>query len=118
MAQQFGNKTMSCYEVNLKRMNKLVRAKSTTVTNQFQTNYLNTELSLLSFHERVLNMALNPRTPLLERLKFLCIFSSNMDEFFEIRVSGLKAMAQSAVSAESIDGLTPQIPGSIAISNA
>ncbi len=52
-------------------------------------------------------MAMDPLTPLLERLKFLCIFSSNMDEFFEIRVSGLKAIANSAVSAEGVDGLTP-----------
>jgi len=74
-----------------------------------QNPYLHVELSLLSFNERVLNMAMNPRTPLLERLKFLCIFSSNMDEFFEIRVSGLKARAQSVVSAEGVDGLTPQI---------
>ncbi|GAA6137619.1 polyphosphate kinase 1 [Arenicella sp. 4NH20-0111] len=69
--------------------------------------YLHVELSLLSFNERVLNMAMDPLTPLLERLKFLCIFSSNMDEFFEIRVSGLKAIANSAVSAEGVDGLTP-----------
>jgi len=89
-------------------MNDLTTTKQ-TVTSHLQTHYLNTELSLLSFHERVLNMALNPRTPLLERLKFLCIFSSNMDEFFEIRVSGLKAMAQSSVASESVDGLTPQI---------
>jgi len=71
--------------------------------------YLHVELSLLSFHERVLNMAMDPRTPLLERLKFLCIFSSNMDEFFEIRVSGLRARAQSVVSSEGVDGLTPNI---------
>ena len=73
-----------------------------------ETLYLHPELSLLSFHERVLNMALNPKTPLLERLKFLSIFSSNLDEFFEIRVSGLKARAQSAASTEGADGLTPQ----------
>ncbi len=71
--------------------------------------YLHVELSLLSFHERVLNMAMDPRTPLLERLKFLCIFSSNMDEFFEIRVSGLLAQAQSVVATEGADGLTPNI---------
>ncbi|RBP50799.1 polyphosphate kinase 1 [Arenicella xantha] len=81
----------------------------TAASSQPQTQYLNPELSLLSFHERVLSMALDTRTPVLERLKFLCIFSANMDEFFEIRVSGLKAMAQSAVAGESIDGLTPQI---------
>lgn len=76
-----------------------------------QTNslniYLHPELSLLAFNERVLSMALNPDIPLLERLKFLSIFSSNMDEYFEIRVSGLKAKAQSNLSTEGIDGLTP-----------
>ncbi len=70
--------------------------------------YLNPQLSLLSFNERVLHMALKPTTPLLERLKFLCIFSSNMDEFFEIRVSGLKAQAASNISTEGADGLTPK----------
>ncbi len=74
-----------------------------------QPSFLHVELSLLSFNERVLSMAVNPKTPLLERLKFLCIFSSNMDEFFEIRVSGLKAKADSAVSGESFDGLSPQL---------
>lgn len=54
-------------------------------------------------------MALNPKTPLLERMKFLCIFSSNMDEFFEIRVSGLKAKAESSISGESFDGLAPRV---------
>jgi len=71
--------------------------------------YLHPELSLLKFNERVLSMALNPSTPLLERLKFLCIFSSNMDEFFEIRVSGLKAKANSNIATEGADGLTPSI---------
>ena len=71
--------------------------------------YLNPQLSLLSFNERVLNMALKETTPVLERLKFLCIFSSNLDEFFEIRVSGLKAQAASNVSTEGVDGLTPQL---------
>lgn len=52
-------------------------------------------------------MAMNPAVPLLERLRFLCIFSSNMDEFFEIRVSGLKARADSVVSGEGIDNLPP-----------
>lgn len=59
-----------------------------TTTNDLNL-YLHPELSLLSFNERMLSMALDPATPLLERLKFLCIFSSNMDEFFEIRVSVL-----------------------------
>ncbi len=79
------------------------------MSNQHQPLFLHAELSLLSFNERVLSMALNPKVPLLERLKFLCIFSSNMDEFFEIRVSGLKAKAESAVSGESFDGMSPQV---------
>jgi polyphosphate kinase len=68
--------------------------------------FLHPEISLLSFNERVLNMALDASTPLLERLKFLCIFSSNMDEFFEIRVSGLKALAQSNVAGDGVDGMS------------
>lgn len=72
-------------------------------------SYLHPELSLLAFNERVLSMAINPHTPLLERLKFLCIFSSNLDEYFEIRVSGLKAKAESNLATAGMDGMTPQM---------
>jgi polyphosphate kinase len=67
--------------------------------------FFNRELSLLEFHARVLEEALDNRNPLLERLKFLAIFSSNLDEFFMIRVSGLKELENEI--EVSPDGLTP-----------
>jgi polyphosphate kinase len=66
----------------------------------------NRELSLLEFHRRVLGEALDKNNPLLERLKFLSIFSSNMDEFFMIRVSGLKESLEENAHVLSLDGMT------------
>ena len=65
--------------------------------------FTNWQLSQLEFNRRVLAQAVDSNNPLLERLKFLCIFSTNMDEFFEVRVSGLKqkATAKAANSARS-----------------
>ncbi len=65
--------------------------------------YLNRELGQLAFNRRVLAQAENPATPLLERLRFLCIVSSNLDEFFEIRVSGLKAEIEAGSPAVGPD---------------
>jgi polyphosphate kinase len=70
--------------------------------------YLNRELSLLEFNRRVLEQALEEKTPLLERLRFLCISSTNLDEFFEIRVSGLKHKAELGIGDASIDGRSAQ----------
>jgi len=68
---------------------------------------LNRELSLLKFNERVLAMAQNPSTPLLEQLRYLCIVSSNLDEFFEIRISSLKEQQRQTPALVGPDGYTP-----------
>ncbi|MEN3371998.1 polyphosphate kinase 1 [Dechloromonas sp. ZS-1] len=79
------------------------------LTPRFPTeNYLNRELGLLAFNRRVLAQAQDERVPLLERLRFLCIVSSNLDEFFEIRVSGLKEQLRARSSAVTTDGKTAQ----------
>ena len=70
--------------------------------------YFNRELSWLEFNSRVLHEACDPRTPLLERLKFLAIFSSNLDEFFMVRVAALKQQVEAKVSQLSPDGRTAQ----------
>ncbi|OQX16071.1 MAG: polyphosphate kinase 1 [Thiothrix lacustris] len=69
--------------------------------------YLNRELSLLAFNRRVMELAQDPRVPLLERLRFLCISSANMDEFFEVRVASLKQQLQLDLASIGADGLTP-----------
>jgi polyphosphate kinase len=69
---------------------------------------LNRELSQLDFHARVLELAGDPSLPLLERLRFCAIFSSNIDEFFQVRVAGLLEQAESGIAMRSPDGLTPQ----------
>ena len=70
--------------------------------------YFNRELSWLEFNRRVLAEGLDSRTPLLERLKFLAIFSSNLDEFFMVRVAGLKRQVEAQVESLTPDGRTPQ----------
>ncbi|MUG97082.1 polyphosphate kinase 1 [Scytonema sp. UIC 10036] len=70
--------------------------------------YLNRELSWLEFNKRVLHEACDPRTSLIERLKFLAIFSSNLDEFFMVRVAALKEQVEAKISVVTFDGRTPQ----------
>ncbi|MCX7610916.1 MAG: polyphosphate kinase 1 [Ignavibacterium sp.] len=71
-------------------------------------NFFNRDLSWLEFNRRVLQEALNPDLPPLEKVKFVSIFSSNLDEFFMIRVSGLKEQIAANISEPTIDGLTPR----------
>ena len=70
--------------------------------------YLNQELSFIEFNRRVLEQAKDPRTPLLERLNFLCISCSNLDEFFEVRAAGIIQRAELGASQTEPDRLTPQ----------
>lgn len=80
-----------------------------TLTRRFPPeNYLNRELGLLAFNRRVLAQAEDARMPLLERLRFLCIVSSNLDEFFEIRVAGLKEQLKLGSTTRTTDGKTPR----------
>ena len=69
--------------------------------------YLNRELTWLEFNRRVLDMAADDDTPLLERVKFLAIVSTNLDEFFMKRVGGLKQQIAAGIRTPSVDGRTP-----------
>jgi polyphosphate kinase len=69
--------------------------------------YRNRELSWLEFNRRVLHEALDPRTPLLERVKFLAIFSGNLDEFFQVRVAGVREQVAAKVLDDLADAMTP-----------
>lgn len=86
--------------------------KSKKAAHQINLNdpqyYLNRELSWLEFNKRVLHEGCDSRTPLLERLKFLAIWSSNLDEFFMVRVAALKQQVEAKVSLLASDGRTPE----------
>ena len=81
-------------------------AKETSLSDP--KNFINREISWLEFNNRVLHEATDPRTPLLERLKFMAIFSSNLDEFFMVRVAALKQQVAAQVRKLTSDGRTPR----------
>ena len=83
------------------------KKKISTVSLSSSKYFFNRELSLLEFNSRVLAEAEDKRHPLLERLKFISILSSNLDEFFMIRVAGLKSQVSAGVVDLSFDGMTP-----------
>jgi len=89
----------------------MVKEKSQQETQTIDLNdaslYINRELSMLKFNWRVLEEALDERHPLLERVKFLAIFASNLDEFFMIRVSGLRRQLEAGILETPPDGTTP-----------
>ena len=72
------------------------------------TNYLNRELSWLSFNARVLALATDAKIPLLERLKFVAIYAGNLDEFFQVRIAGLHDLVAAEVRFRGPDGRTPE----------
>ena len=88
----------------MRRRTSLPKSADGTTTTRF---FLNRELSWLAFNARVLQLASDGDVPLLEQVRFLSIFSRNLDEFFQVRVSGLFDQAAAGVTVRTPDGLLP-----------
>ena len=88
-------------------MAKKPKTQAKRVSRHSPEHFFNRELQALEFNRRVLAMAEDRAVPLLERLRYLCIVSSNLDEFFEIRLSGVKEQIKLGAAAAGPDGLTP-----------
>ncbi len=89
-----------------KRKRRIRRRSSSSITSAAPDEFVNRELSWLEFNRRVLHEAIDERNPLLERVKFLSIFSSNLDEFFMKRVGGLKQQIAAGIVHQTPDGMT------------
>ena len=89
-------------------MNTAADASPAPIEYTYNDRYINRELSILDFHLRVLEQAVDPLHPLLERMNFLLIFSRNLDEFFEIRVAGMMEQLDLGNESRTPDGLTPK----------
>ena len=79
-----------------------------SLSKSVQKRYFNRELSWLAFNERVLDQAFSDQYPLLERTRFLSFVSSNLDQFYEIRVAGLMQKVDAGISRKSLDGSLPE----------
>src|SRR4029078_2226456 len=100
-------KTMSTVVKREARIHEFPKPVEVAITPSKSQRFFNRELSLLAFHARVLEEALDPGNPLLEKLKFVSIFSANLDEFFMIRVSGLKEEIEQGITEVSEECTSP-----------
>ncbi|MEK7295948.1 MAG: RNA degradosome polyphosphate kinase, partial [Actinomycetota bacterium] len=89
-------------------VSSVFRSRQDSYDSSIDTRYINRELSWLNFNERVLSLVADSEIPLLERCRFSAIFSSNLDEFFQIRVAALKDQVEAGVVERTPDGRTPQ----------